>query len=90
MDQETLLQQIEEYASLFFTVQEISILLGLDPEMLRREVRHGQSGIALAYQKGKLKNLVAIRKMTVEFAKKGSPQAEMLVKEYVEKMEGDE
>ena len=90
MDQETTLQQIEEYASLFFTIREISLLLDLDPDLLRREIRHGRSDIALAYQRGKLKNLVAIRKMTVEFAKKGSPQAEMLVKEYVEKMESDE
>ena len=90
MDQETTLQQIEEYASLFFTIREISLLLDLDPDLLRREIRHGRSDIALAYQRGKLKSLVAIRKMTVEFAKKGSPQAEMLVKEYVEKMESDE
>ena len=90
MDQETTLQQIEEYASLFFTIREISLLLDLDPDLLRREIRHSRSDIALAYQRGKLKNLVAIRKMTVEFAKKGSPQAEMLVKKYVEKMESDE
>ena len=90
MEQETIIQQIEEYASLFFTVNEICTLLDLDPDTFRREVRHGKSEIARAYHKGKLKNLVAIRRMTVEFAKKGSPQAEMLIRDYIEKMEGDE
>jgi hypothetical protein len=34
--------------------------------------------------------MAEIRWLTVEFANKGSPQAEGFVKEYLEKMEGSE
>jgi hypothetical protein len=79
------IEQIEEYASLFLTVDEISILLEIDATELRREIRHGKSDIAKAYQRGKLKTIVEIRKQTVLFAKKGSPQAEDLIRDYISK-----
>jgi hypothetical protein len=40
--------------------------------------------------KGKIGSMLEIRRMTVDFAKKGSPQSEILVKEYIEKMESNE
>lgn len=89
MDRE-LLEKIEEYASLFFTVDEISLMLDLSPTDFRREVRYGKSDLAKAYHRGKLKTMVEIRRLTVEFAKKGSPQAEAFVKDYIEKQEGNE
>lgn len=89
-DKEEILQKIEEFASLFFTIDEIATMLDLSPTDFRREVRHAQSEKARAYHKGKLKTMVEIRKLTVEFAKKGSPQAEAFVKDYIEKMEQNE
>ena len=80
-----IIEQIEEYASLFLTVDEISILLEIDATELRREIRHGKSDIAKAYRRGKLKIIVEIRKQTVLFAKKGSPQAEDLIRDYISK-----
>ena len=85
-----ILEQIEEYASLFFTIDEISLLLDLSAEQFRREVRHGQSPLAKAYHRGKLQTILEIRRQTVMFAKKGSPQAEAFVKDYMEKQEGNE
>jgi hypothetical protein len=87
--QETL-NQVREYAGLFFTVDEIAILLDLDVVQFRREIRGKTSALAKAYLKGKLESMADIRRLTVEFAKKGSPQAEGFVKEYLEKMEGNE
>ena len=84
------LNQVKEYAGLFFTVDEIAIMLDLDMVQFRREIRGKQTELAKAYLKGKLESMAEIRRLTVEFAKKGSPQAEGFVKEYLEKMEGSE
>nr|WP_321357190.1 hypothetical protein [uncultured Draconibacterium sp.] len=87
---EEILKQVKEYSSLFFTIDEIAILLDLDVVEFRRQVRSKKSALAKAYLKGKLESMVDIRKLTVEFAKKGSPQAEGFVKEYLDKMTGSE
>ena len=90
MEEAELCRQVEEYASLFLTTEEIAALCGLETGTLRREIRQGTSDVAKAYRKGKLTSMLEIRRLTVEFAKKGSPQAEMLCREYLEKMESDE
>lgn len=90
MDENEVYNKVEQYASLFLTIDEICLLCALEPTQFRREVRNGKSKLAQAYLKGKLESMVEIRRMTVEFAKKGSPQAETLVKEYLEKMESNE
>ena len=87
---EEILNQVKEYAGLFFTVDEIAILLDIDVVRFRREIRGKTSPLAKAYLKGKLESMAEIRKLTVEFAKKGSPQAEGFVREYLEKMDGSE
>lgn len=85
-----IIEQIEEYAGLLLTVDEIAVLLDLDAAELRREIRHGKSARAKAYQKGKLKTVVEIRKQTVMFAKKGSPAAESLVNGFMIKQQQNE
>ncbi|NQU52428.1 MAG: hypothetical protein HQ522_07800 [Bacteroidetes bacterium] len=85
-----ILDQVKEKAGLFFTVDEIALMLDLDVVQFRREIRGKKSPLAKAYLKGKLESMSEIRKLTVEFAKKGSPQAEGFVREYLEKMEGCE
>ena len=86
----SILDQVEEYASLFFTIDEIALLIDRDPVDLRREIRYGKSELARRYQKGKLSTMLEMRRVMVQFAKKGSPQAEMILKEYHQKMEGSE
>jgi hypothetical protein len=82
-DNKTNLELIEEYAGLFLTIDEISLLLDLDPIQFRREISAGKSDNARAYQKGKLQSMLEMRRQTVMFAKKGSPQAESFVQEYI-------
>lgn len=83
-NEKTTLELIEEYAGLFLTIDEISLLLDLDPILFRREISAGQSAHAKAYLKGKLHSMLEMRRQTVMFAKKGSPQAEAFVKEYID------
>jgi hypothetical protein len=84
------IELLEEYASLFLTIDEIAILLNADAESLRREIRHGKNETAVAYQRGKLKTIVEIRKQQVMFAKKGSPSAENLLNGYLIKQQKNE
>lgn len=87
---ENQLKLLEEYASLLFTIDEIAILIKADPASLRRDIRHGKNLVAEVYFKGKLETMVAVRKNIIQFAKKGSPQAETFVKDYIEKQEQSE
>jgi hypothetical protein len=82
--------QIEEYAGLFLTVDEIALLMNIDASEFRRDIRHGKSDRAKAYLRGKLKSIVEIRRQTVMFAKKGSPAAENLVNGYILKQQQNE
>jgi len=90
MDEVELIRKVEEYASLFLTVDEICILCDLNPTELRREIRGKRTDLAKAYHRGKITSMLEIRRLTVEFARKGSPQAETLVNDYLEKMESNE
>ncbi|MDA3867753.1 MAG: hypothetical protein PF489_13545 [Salinivirgaceae bacterium] len=83
-------KEIEEYAGLFFSIDDIAVLIGCNATELRREIRNRNTEAYRYYQKGKLDTLVKIRKQTKLFAEKGSPQAEAFMKHYHEKMEGDE
>jgi uncharacterized protein HemY len=78
-----MVEKVEEYASLLLTIDEIAILLDIDAADLRREIRGGKSAMAKAYQRGKLKTIVEIRRQQVMFAQKGSPAAENLVNQYI-------
>lgn len=87
---ENQLKLLEEYASLLFTIDEIAILIKVDPASLRRDIRHGKNLIAETYFKGKMETMVAVRKNIILFAKKGSPQAEIFVKDYLEQQNNNE
>lgn len=73
---QTQLEQVREYASLFFTLEEIAILTMIDLEELRREVNFGHSELNNAYWLGRMKTEVDMRKQVKEWAEKGSPSAE--------------
>lgn len=84
------LNNIEELAGLFFTLEEISLLAEIDISELRREVNYGSGEIHSHYWRGKLTALKEIRKSTKEFAEKGSPQAEAQLIEYLKLMNESE
>jgi hypothetical protein len=81
-NESNLIKEIEEYSSLFMTVDEITILLDLDAEAFRREIRNKSTERAKAYLRGRLKTEVEMRRTTKSFAEKGSPQAEAQMMEY--------
>lgn len=84
------LKQIEKYASLLLTIEQISILVNLDDSEFRREIRGKRSDRAKAYWRGKLTTIVALREQTLEFALAGSPQSETVARELLTEQESDE
>jgi len=81
MDPEQL-KLVEEYASLFFTPEEIAIFIDFSDEELKKQLRKKDSDVYRAYMKGKLNTMMNIRRHQITLARNGSPKAE----EYLEKL----
>lgn len=81
MDPEQL-KLVEEYASLFFTPEEIAILIDFSDEELKKQLRKKDSDVYRAYMKGKLTTMMNIRRHQITLARNGSPKAE----EYIDKL----
>ncbi len=83
MNEPEILSQIELLAGLFFTIEEIAIRLDINEQELRREIRGKRTERAKAYWNGKLTQLIELRKSIVEYAKKGSNQADIIITELI-------
>jgi hypothetical protein len=75
------LNQVEEFASNFMSWQQIAILLEFDEEGFRELMLDHSSAVYRRYLKGKTLSAYAISKSIVKLAKLGSPQAEILVRD---------
>lgn len=84
------LQQIEQMASLYLSISDIAIVLGVNPENLRRDIKIKGSPAEKAYTKGKVSSKVALRKQEMMLAKVGSPLALDNVRRALMDMEDDE
>lgn len=81
------IQQVQELAALFFTLEEISLLTLIDIEELRREVQFGQgSELKKAYWQGKLGSVKTIRETMKNNAEKGSSMACFTMNEWLKEM----
>lgn len=78
-ENEDLLDKIREYSGLFFTPDEIVILLELNDTEFKKCLRNKQSKTYKAYMLGKLTTMAEIRKNQISLAKNGSPNAEALI-----------
>lgn len=86
----TELQQIEQMASLYLSISDIAIVLGVNPENLRRDIKIKGSPAEKAYTKGKVSSKIALRKQEMMLAKVGSPLALDNVRRALMDMEDDE
>lgn len=84
------LNEIEELASIFCSIDEIALLINVNDAELRREIRNKSSIAAIHYFRGKLTTQVKLRRQTKLFAEKGSPQAEQTMKQLYDKQCNDE
>lgn len=75
--------QIEEYASLLFTIKEIAQLMNISEIELRGQIYNLHSDFSQAYYRGKMKTTLLVRKQEIELAKLGSPIAIELMQKYM-------
>ena len=72
------LAEVESLASYFFSPDEIAIVVDVDVADLAEELADDESPIYRAYQKGKLKSTLELRKSIMTLAKQGSGPAQSL------------
>lgn len=78
------LLEVEEMAACLMTPGEIAILLGCSADIFKYTIRNKPDHpVYTAYNKGRLKTKLTLRRMVIKLAEKGSPQAEMLADKYI-------
>ncbi len=76
--------KIEEFAGLFFSPEDIAIVLKLDPEEFNGS-RFEMDDFRIHFQRGKLLKEAEFRKKVFALATAGSSAAQIIMKEIIEK-----
>lgn len=84
------LKQIEQLASLYLPLSDIAVILGINAEVLRRDIKMKGSPAEKAYTKGKVSSKIQLRKQEMMLAKVGSPLALDNARKALMDMEDDE
>lgn len=83
--------KVEELASLFFSINEIALFVGMDEEDLRTEITcDTDSAVSQAYYRGKLRTKIQLRFDSRNYALHGSTQALAEMREYLSDQDIDE
>lgn len=77
------LKEIEGFASLFYSIKDIAIILELKENELMLDYRNKESDVYKRYMKGFLTTEGAIRKSEIGLAKRGSTPAQESIKKYI-------
>lgn len=78
-------------ASLFFTISDIALFIGMNEEELRAEITCNPEGeLSQAYYRGKLKTKIRLRFDSKNYALHGSPDAMKQMREYLSNQQIDE
>lgn len=72
---EEILEQIEKYASIYLPITDMALLLDLQPEVLREDIRDRKSSVSRAYYRGKAASRVKLHHQEMLLAQVGSPVA---------------
>lgn len=67
------IEQIEKLASIFLPVSDMAVILGVDPNLFKAEIRDYDSPARAAYMRGKALSKAALLAQEMKLAKVGSP-----------------
>jgi len=84
---EVQIAEIEELAGLFLEPEEIAILMDIESEIFLHQIECKRGNMYMAYFRGKTASKKEIHQNVVKMAKHGSPQAEELVKQLMDKQQ---
>lgn len=91
MDYSTLqLEQIKELAECLTPIGDMAVLLNVDVDQLRVDIRNRATPISRAYHHAKASTALKLRKQEIELANVGSPLAVQLTNSYLLNMDSDE
>lgn len=84
------LTKIEDMASLYMTISDIAVILGVEVSRLREDVADVRSEAHIHYVRGKATSTLQLRAQEMQLAKMGSPLALANVRSNLLDMEDDE
>ncbi len=84
------LLKIEELATLLTPVEQVAVLLCLDPHELALQIRDKTTQVSIAYRRGVATTALELRKQEIELAKSGSPLAVQLAHSDLKNLDLDE
>ncbi|NCA75632.1 MAG: hypothetical protein EOM90_04800 [Alphaproteobacteria bacterium] len=87
---ESMLSDLETYASLMFSKSEIAVIMEVDPGKLSDLIGDPQSSAGKAFQRGRLKREAELRKGIFDLAQNGSSPAQTLALKLVENAKADD
>ena len=87
---ETFISDIETYASLMFTKEEIAVILEVDPAELKTLLQERESPAFKAFQRGRLKREAEVRKGIFDLAQNGSSPAQAFAMKIIENAKLDD
>jgi hypothetical protein len=82
--------ELENYASLMFTREEIAIILEVDPGELKTILKDCESTVSRAFQRGRLKREAEVRKGIFDLALNGSSPAQAFAMKIIENAKMDD
>lgn len=80
------LNEIQRLASLFATIEDIAVMIDVDPDRLKDDI-NGNDDAKKAYQLGKTMRMLELREIEIEQAKLGSTVAIDLIQKYITKQQ---
>lgn len=81
---ESFITEVETYASLMFTKEEIAVILEVDPASLISLLQDQDNSVFKAFQKGRLKREAEVRKGIFDLAQNGSSPAQTFAMKLIE------
>lgn len=82
--------EIENLASKFTPISDIAILMGLDKDALKVDIKDPSSLVSKSYRRGKAITAMKLREQEIDLAMVGSPLAVQLTSSYLTDMSIDE
>jgi len=87
---EAFILELENYASLMFTREEIAIILEVDPAELKVVLKDSDNPASRAFQRGRLKREAEVRKGIFDLALNGSSPAQTFAMKIIENAKLDD
>ena len=87
---ESFITEVETYASLMFTKEEIAVILEVDPSEFKVLLKDQDNPVFKAFQRGRLKREAEVRKGIFDLAQNGSSPAQAFAMKIIENAKMDD